>query len=192
MVRWIIACVKKMVLFHVFVDVFGGNVVAQAVCVSEEQLCLWVLLLDIVIVEFVHAGFKILKPVERRFGHNFLKRLFVWIISTLIRFRTVSMVYQKWHCSSTWRSLSRKGSLPLSSSLCSKRCIQLTICSVETWWRDALLSLSSHEIRIVTNFDNVQPTFPSCRCWESTFHSVCLSIPSLFLAFDCIWWDHWF
>ena len=58
MLLWIIACVEEMsILIHVFVDVFGENVVAQAVCVHEEQFCLCVLFLDVVVVEFVHEGF---------------------------------------------------------------------------------------------------------------------------------------
>ena len=107
MVLWIIPYVEEMsILFHVFVDVLGGNVVAQAVCVSEEQFCLWVLLLDVVVVEFVHEGFaesqnrkpnlygfveheiclqelysyqtlvENLKPVERGLGHNLFETPF--------------------------------------------------------------------------------------------------------------------
>ena len=58
MLLWIIACIEEMSIVDiVFVDVVGENVVAQAVCVREEQFCLWVLLLDLVVVEFVHEGF---------------------------------------------------------------------------------------------------------------------------------------
>ena len=58
MVLWIIACVETIgIVCHVFVDVIGGNVVAQAIRVVEEQSTLWIILLHVVVVELIHEQF---------------------------------------------------------------------------------------------------------------------------------------